>query len=66
MAEIKFEEKLKRLQEIVDKLEDQECDLDESIKLYEEGLKLSKELNSILNKYDKKLEEIQKENTDEQ
>lgn len=66
MAEIKFEAKLKRLQEIVEKLESEDCDLDESIKLYEDGLKLSKELNQILNKYDEKLEKIQKENTDEQ
>lgn len=66
MAEVKFETKLKRLETIVDKLESQECDLDESLALYEEGLKLSKDLNSILSKYDEKLSKISKENADEQ
>lgn len=65
MAEVKFETKLKRLQTIVEKLESEECDLDESIKLYEEGLKLSKELNAILGKYDEKIAKIAKENNDE-
>lgn len=37
-----FEKNLKRLQEISDLLEDGEIGLDESIKLYEEGMKLSK------------------------
>lgn len=66
MAEVKFETKLKRLQTIVEKLESEDCDLDESLKLYEEGLKLSKELNTTLSKYDKLIEKISKENNDEQ
>ncbi|MBN1301723.1 MAG: exodeoxyribonuclease VII small subunit [Melioribacteraceae bacterium] len=37
----KFEDLLKRLQEISELLEDEEIGLDESIKLYEEGIKLS-------------------------
>jgi len=37
-----FEESLNRLQEISDLLENEETGLDESIKLYEEGIKLSK------------------------
>ncbi|HET54943.1 MAG TPA: exodeoxyribonuclease VII small subunit [Ignavibacteria bacterium] len=37
-----FESSLKRLEEIADLLENDEIGLDESIKLYEEGINLSK------------------------
>ena len=48
MEELKFEDKMNRLNEIVDLLEKGEVSLDESIKLYEEGLKLSKSLKEEL------------------
>ena len=65
MAEIKFEKKLKRLEEIVSILESGEKDLDESLSLYEEGLKLSKELNNQLNSYDELINKITEDNKDE-
>ena len=65
MAEVKFEKKLKRLEEIVGKLESNECDLDESLALYEEGLKLSQELNKQLTKYDELIEKITEDNKNE-
>jgi len=37
-----FEKSLKRLEEIAELLENEEIGLDESVKLYEEGIKLSK------------------------
>lgn len=40
--EIKFEEALERLTEINEKLESEEISLDDSIKLFKEGLELSK------------------------
>ncbi|MBQ5323785.1 MAG: exodeoxyribonuclease VII small subunit [Oscillospiraceae bacterium] len=40
--EIKFEEALERLAEINEKLESEEISLDDSIKLFKEGLELSK------------------------
>src|SRR3954467_11086852 len=42
MAEIEpsIEDALKRLEEIADKLEDPELDLDQAVRLYEEGLRL--------------------------
>ena len=43
-----YDEGLKRLSEIVEKLEDRELSLEENIKLYEEGMKLHKRLRSIL------------------
>jgi exodeoxyribonuclease VII small subunit len=48
MAKKTFEQSLKRLQEISDKLEGEDITLDESIKLYEEGITLSKECYSTL------------------
>ena len=42
MDEIKFENAMKRLEEIVTKLEEGELTLDETLNLYEEGVKLSK------------------------
>lgn len=66
MAEKKFEDKMNRLQEIVDTLEKGDIDLDNSIKLYEEGLKLSKVLKDDLSKFEDRINDLNKENDDEQ
>lgn len=43
-----FESKLQRLEEIVAKLEEEQTDLDASVKLFEEGVVLSKEMTEKL------------------
>lgn len=43
-----FEEALRKLESIVSKLEDSEVTLEESIQLYEEGMKLSKYCSETL------------------
>jgi len=43
-----FESKLQRLEEIVAKLEEEQTDLDSSVKLFEEGIALSKEMTEKL------------------
>lgn len=43
-----FEKKLNRLEEIVSKMENGELSLDDSLKMFEEGVKLSRECNSQL------------------
>ena len=53
-----FESSLKRLQEISELLEDEEIGLEDSIKLYEEGIKLSKLCYSSLEKAQLKVEEL--------
>lgn len=58
---IKFEDKMNRLNEIVDELNDDQTSIDDAIKLYEEGLKLSKELQSQLKVFEEKIEKISKE-----
>ena len=61
MKELKFEDKMNRLNEIVDSLEKGEVSLDDSLNLYEEGLKLSKELKEELKSFENKLNEINKD-----
>ena len=43
-----FENKLNRLEEIVALLEEEQTDLDASVKLFEEGIALSKEMSTKL------------------
>ncbi|MFN3453962.1 MAG: exodeoxyribonuclease VII small subunit [Pseudobdellovibrio sp.] len=43
-----FEKKLNRLEEIVQKMEKGELSLDDSLKLFEEGVKLSRECHGQL------------------
>ena len=56
MAEIKFEEALKKLEKIVGDLEGGNLSLDESLAKYEEGIKLSKECSKKLEVARKKVE----------
>ena len=47
-----------KLQEIVEKLEKGDVELDESIALYEEGLKLSKGLKKQLTDFENRINEL--------
>ena len=51
----KFEDGMKRLEEIVDSLEKGDLDIDKSLKLFEEGLELSKKLQKELKGYEEKI-----------
>ena len=57
-----FEEKMQRLEEIVSLLDSDKTSLDDSIKLYEEGLGLSKDLENQLKTFQEKIDNIGKEN----
>lgn len=50
-----FEDNLKRLEEIVNKIESGSLSLDESLSLYEEGNKLIKKLNLALKEAKEKI-----------
>ena len=56
MAEIKFEDGLKRLEKIVEELESGNLSLDDSLEKYEEGIKLSKACAKKLEVARKKVE----------
>jgi exodeoxyribonuclease VII small subunit len=61
MAEKKFEEALHELETIVQRLEDAELPLDEALTLFEEGIKLSKLCAQKLDKAEKKVEVLLKD-----
>ena len=50
-----FEELMVKLEEITNKLEKEQLSLDESVKLFEEGMKISKECNSKLEDAEKRI-----------
>lgn len=50
-----FEESIKELEEIVEKLEKGDASLDESLKLFESGIKLSKACQKMLDNAEKKV-----------
>ena len=57
---LKFEEALRRLSEVVDAVEDGETSLEDAIALYKEGLKLSEECGEILTSFEAEILSLQK------
>ncbi len=53
-----FEEQLKRLEEIVETLDSSEIPLEDALKMYEEGMSISKALKDFLEKAEQKIIEI--------
>lgn len=56
MAEKKFENALKELEQIVEQLEDSELPLDDALKLFERGIKLSQFCSAKLDDAEQKVE----------
>lgn len=52
---LNFEETMKQLEEVVQKLENGELNLDESIKEFERGMELSKSASKYLEEAEKKI-----------
>ena len=52
---MEFEKKLTRLEEIVTKMESGEMTLEDSLKFFEEGVKLSRECNQQLSQAEQKV-----------
>ena len=55
MENINFEENMKQLEGIVQELESGKLNLDDSMKKFEEGIKISKKCSSYLEKAEKKI-----------
>lgn len=53
---MKFEEKIKRIEEITLLLQKDSTDLEKAIELYEEGIKLSNEVEKKLQQVERKIE----------
>jgi exodeoxyribonuclease VII small subunit len=60
MTEIKFEEALKKLEKIVEDLENGDLSLDEALKKYQEGLELSRLCSQRLENAKKKIDVLVK------
>ncbi len=60
-----YEESLKQLKELSEKVKDPNIGIEESMKYYEEGIKLGRELTSALEKNIRKIEIINLEPEDE-
>lgn len=58
MNDEKFEQSLARLEEIVSGLEQGETDLDEALKLFEEGISLVRRCDKQLKDAEQKLEQL--------
>lgn len=56
MATVKFEQAMARLEAIVGELEKGDLPLDESLKIFEEGIRLSKSCLRVLEEAEKKVE----------
>lgn len=50
-----FEKSIKELEEIVNKLENGDASLSESLELFEKGIKLAKDCNKMLDEAEKKV-----------
>ena len=59
--DISFEDSLKKLEEIVEELEKGELNLDEALKLYEEGMHFSDKCLEKLNETKQKVEKLTRE-----
>ena len=55
MKEANFEETMKELEKIASELENGDLSLEESVEKFEEGMKLSKKCNDIIEKAEKKI-----------
>ncbi len=61
MAEKKFEDALARLEEIVKELESGDLPLEQSLKMFEEGIKLSRICNKRLEEAERRVEILLKD-----
>ncbi len=62
MAEVKFETALKKLEEIVEKLESPDLSLDEALKLFESGVTYTRLCQEKLSQVEKKIKQLVKNN----
>lgn len=61
MTQKSFENSMKRLEEIVEQLDSGKLSLDESLKIFEEGIELSKYCSEKLNQAEKRIKTLIKQ-----
>lgn len=60
---LSFEEALNKLESIVGQLEEEDITLEDSVKLYEEGVKMSKFCTEVLEQAELRIEQVNEANT---
>jgi len=60
--EYTFETAMARLETITEQIQSNECTLEESLTLYEEGIRLSKFCKGVLDSFQSKLNELSNQN----
>ena len=60
MSEMKFEKAMFRLEKIVEELERGDLDIDKSLEIFEEGIKMSRLCSKKLNEAEAKIEKLTK------
>ncbi len=60
MSEIKFEKAMTRLEKIVEELEQGDLDIDKSLEIFEEGIKMSRVCSKKLSEAEAKIEKLTK------
>ncbi len=58
ILEMTYEEALKKLEEIVEKMENEEFSLDESLRHFEEGMIITRHCRDLLTKAEFKVEQV--------
>lgn len=58
MSDAKFENKIKNLEEIVEKLESGELDIEQTLELFQEGMKLGKDCRKMLDEIENKVNKV--------
>jgi len=61
MPEMKFEKAMKRLEQIVEDLEKGDLDIDKSLEMFEEGIKMSRLCSKKLAEAESKIEKLTKD-----
>jgi exodeoxyribonuclease VII small subunit len=61
ISKLSFEQAIKKLTDIVSKIEDGQISLEQSLSQYEQGMELIKHCRGILQKAEKKIEQISQE-----
>ena len=65
MAKLSFEKSMKRLEEVVGKLEGEEVSLEESLKLFEQGVKLMRFCHLRLSEVEEKVQTLMTDEKEE-
>ncbi len=59
-----FEKNLEQLTDVIQKMEQQDVGLEESLKLYEQGIQLTRKCQKIIDDAEKKIEQLMEKSSD--